>query len=118
MLACGMAAEVKTPPKKLVDLNPSWKLTTDGEVWGLSFDCPCGLPTRSAPEHDEGYCHCGGRITIPTRQNLAGGKVAAQAAAIGWDLAGKSFAELTLSPSIHCVGHWHGWIRNGEVLSC
>jgi hypothetical protein len=24
----------------------------------------------------------------------------------------------TLSPSVHCVGHWHGWIRSGRMVSC
>lgn len=28
------------------------------------------------------------------------------------------FATLTLTPSVHAVGHWHGWVQNGEVTSC
>lgn len=22
----------------------------------------------------------------------------------------------TLEPSLHAVGHWHGWVRNGELI--
>lgn len=22
----------------------------------------------------------------------------------------------TLTPSIHCIGHWHGWVRNGMLV--
>jgi hypothetical protein len=22
----------------------------------------------------------------------------------------------TLSPSIHCIGHWHGWVRAGTLV--
>lgn len=24
----------------------------------------------------------------------------------------------TLTPSLHLVGTWHGWMRNGELVSC
>jgi len=32
-----------------------------------------------------------------------------------WQASGASLGDLTLSPSIHVVGDWHGWIRNGKV---
>lgn len=22
----------------------------------------------------------------------------------------------TLTPSVHTIGHWHGWVRNGELV--
>jgi hypothetical protein len=31
----------------------------------------------------------------------------------GWD--GNEDAP-TLTPSIHCIGHWHGWVRNGALV--
>jgi hypothetical protein len=24
----------------------------------------------------------------------------------------------TLTPSLHLVGQWHGWMKNGELVSC
>jgi hypothetical protein len=24
----------------------------------------------------------------------------------------------TLSPSIHCIDHWHGFLRSGRLVSC
>lgn len=38
-----------------------------------------------------------------------------------WDVSGANLSDLTLSPSVHLPGvgcGWHGWIRNGEVISC
>lgn len=32
-----------------------------------------------------------------------------------WIPTGGSFSDLTLTPSIHLVGHWHGFINNGQV---
>ncbi len=34
-----------------------------------------------------------------------------------WQLSG-SKEQPTLTPSIHHVGCWHGWLRNGELVSC
>ena len=31
----------------------------------------------------------------------------------GWD--GNEDAP-TLTPSIHCLGHWHGWVRAGQMI--
>lgn len=31
----------------------------------------------------------------------------------GWD--GNEDAP-TLTPSLHCIGHWHGWVRNGMLV--
>lgn len=31
----------------------------------------------------------------------------------GWD---GNESKPTLSPSIHCIGHWHGWVRNGMLV--
>jgi len=24
----------------------------------------------------------------------------------------------TITPSIHVLEHWHGWMKNGELVSC
>src|ERR1700690_2167119 len=31
----------------------------------------------------------------------------------GWD--GNEDAP-TLTPSIHCIGHWHGWVQTGKLV--
>jgi hypothetical protein len=104
-------------------------MTTDGEVYGISYDCPCGKvaydPTVHGYRDDRtgeipvgDFCPmlCGN--SVPTKTNFAGGKSSAQAVERGWDLTGDSFENLTLLPSIHFVGHWHGFIRDGYLESC
>lgn len=34
-----------------------------------------------------------------------------------WTVSGSSLEDLTLSPSINVSGCWHGWVRNGRVVS-
>jgi hypothetical protein len=102
-------SEVRTTPKRLVDLNPKWIETHgSGEVYGISYDCPCALPD----------CENGGRQVVPTKTNFIGKPTCADSLARGWDLSGTSFENITLAPSIHQVGHWHGWLRNGVLESC
>lgn len=101
-------SEVRTPPKRLVDLNPKWIETTDGEVYGIRYDCPCGASD----------CPMGGWAVVPTKTNFTGKPTSADSMRRGWDTSGTSFEDITLSPSIHHVGHWHGWLRNGVLVSC
>lgn len=93
-------------PKKLEDLHPAWTSSYGPprrEGTGLKFDCPCGCP-------DPVYVSC---------TPLDGG-APAQGCGPVWDRTGADFATLTLSPSIRRVGgcNWHGWLRNGELISC
>lgn len=102
-------SEIRTPPRKLVDLNPKWITTHEkGEIYGISYDCPCDPP----------YNDCGGRQIVPVKTSWDSRPVCADSLARGWDLTGDSFETVTLSPSIHQVGHWHGYLRNGVVESC
>lgn len=99
-------ADVRTPPRKLVDLHPEW---LDGEAprAALEFDCPCGAP----PREGQAYPACGwGRVYIP----IAG----RSSHPVAWGVTGETFETLTLTPSIHAVGHWHGWLRDGVLVSC
>ena len=34
-----------------------------------------------------------------------------------WPVTGTGYADLTLKPSIHIPGYWHGFITNGEVTT-
>jgi hypothetical protein len=113
-------SEVRTPPRRLVELHPKWKMTTDGSVYGIEYDCPCGLCSYD-PDNGINYekcCPSGGRQIVPTKTNFAGLLTCADSARRGWDLTGDSFETITLSPSIHQVGHWHGFLRAGWVESC
>lgn len=104
--------EVRTPPRKLVDLNPKWCGVHGSDRRGVSlmFDCPCLDPN----------CQWGGKIVVDLANPLDGGEPmrwTGQPAKTYWVRTGDDFASLTLSPSVWCTGHWHGWIRNGEVIS-
>lgn len=102
-------SEVRTPPRKLVDLNPTfWRYHgIDREGMGVIFDCPCGSES----------CEWGGKISVPFANPLDGGQPQ-NTEKCHWQRTGDTFETMTLSPSIHCVGHWHGWLRNGVLESC
>lgn len=58
-------------------------------------------------------CPCGcGHVTF-----LHVGKGFKPADPPSWEWNGSTEAP-TLSPSVHRVGHWHGWLRNGVWESC
>lgn len=102
-------SEVRTDPKRLVDLNPKWvKVHGTGEIHGICYDCPCGASD----------CEMGGWCVVPTKANFLGEPQHADAVQRGWDISGDSFENITLSPSIHHVGHWHGFLQNGVLTSC
>lgn len=53
------------------------------------------------------------------RNPVDGGPPFPEAARL-WERTGEDFDDLTLSPSVDAsvLGHWHGFIRNGMVVSC
>ena len=88
---------------RLADLDPGWFSTESGRRGqGIHFLCP----------------HCKNTHIIVLFSNpIDGGP-----ASIGEDLCkprwlrtGDTFDTLTISPSINSPGHWHGWVKNGEV---
>lgn len=109
---------------RLTEQNPKF-LGAGGEgVWkadgspaprregvGLMFDCPCG---------------CGGCTFVDFANPLDGaGQHRLEARAV-WQRTGETFETLTLTPSIlihsssapdTCKG-WHGYLTNGELLTC
>lgn len=114
---------------KLLDLNPRW-MGAGGEGVsqldpatgeyvpapertgvGVLFDCPCG---NCAEDHQ---CY------VPFHNPLDGGP-SLSAGNPGWQRTGDAFETLTLTPSIQrrvVNGHgctWHGFITNGEIVSC
>jgi hypothetical protein len=103
-------AEVRTPPKKLADLNPKWftEHASGRTGYGVEFDCPCGQGAA---------CEWGGRIHVPFANPLDGGPPG-RWGSTKWQRTGETFENLSLTPSIHAVGHWHGWLTNGVLTSC
>lgn len=109
---------------KLTDLHPEFighggegVSDSDGnpvprrEGCGLICDCPCG---KCDPED-------GGQLFVPFANPLDGGP--SHDPRGGWQRTGETFETLTLTPSILRISSpsscgWHGWIRNGEVISC
>lgn len=90
--------EVKTAPIKSqrfddiddVDKHAgAFEFYKDGDRYpaGMIYSCPCG---------------CGARGSLPFRPH----------ASPSWDWDGNWDAP-TLSPSVHHVGHWHGYLRAG-----
>lgn len=69
----------------------------DGPISGMIYVCPCG---------------CGAQGALKFRDR---GREPGERPSWIWD--GNEDMP-TLEPSVHHVGHWHGWLRNGEwVLS-
>lgn len=111
-------SEVRTQPTRLVGLNPKWVIHGRDEVYGIRYDCPCRKPGDIGNESNVSVCPMGGWAVVPTKTNFAGKPSSADAQARGWDLTGDSFNNVSLSPSIHHVGHWHGFLTNGVLTSC
>jgi hypothetical protein len=121
-------AEIQTPPKRLVDLNPRWG-RTDGAITHLLFDCPCGL----TPVHPGPGCIPADTWGPLWPNGTCDGSNCAKVTNCGWSPiaipvsgehawscsdVGGSFDALTLTPSILATDHWHGFVTNGQVTSC
>jgi Family of unknown function (DUF6527) len=102
-------SEVKTAPRPLVELNPRWFgiYGAEGSKVGVTFDCPCGLDD----------CAWGGKIVISFKNPISGNPEPVSDEKL-WQRTGETFESLTLAPSINCVGHWHGFLTNGVLVSC
>lgn len=106
---------------KLTELEPRWIAYSKDQI-GISFLCPhckttrLGVRTDHAPAHD-----------IPADPALS---VDHHLVEHIWQMTGDNpsvnelehggFENVTLSPSVDAggVGHWHGFITHGVVISC
>lgn len=74
---------------------------------GVIMNCPCGT-------HGEDN-----QLYVPFEAPLDGGPCLERK---GWKRTGDTIDTLTLSPSVLRADPdgcgWHGWIRNGEAISC
>ena len=107
---------------RLVDLHPEWMgaggegiSNADGSPApgrrgvGVLLDCPCG-------NTDEGH-----RLYVPFANPLDGGAPMQTGKNNGWQRTGDTFDTLTLTPSILRIVPscgWHGFITNGEIITC
>lgn len=108
---------------RLAELEPSFfgaggsGITRDGQPVperhgvGLMCRCPCG---QCDPET--------GWLAVDFENPLDGGP-RIESAGPHWQRTGDTFDTLTLNPSILRSREkggcgWHGWIRDGEVVSC
>lgn len=96
---------------KLTDLNPRWFVLDDGGARvGLTFECPhCRTQRLGVVFHHDGHA------AIEDQYILA--RHGAADANHIWTMIGETFETLTLSPSVDASasGHWHGFIRAGEI---
>jgi Family of unknown function (DUF6527) len=102
---------------RLVDLDPQWA-ELGGVKIGFSFFCPHCLTTvlfvAIVPSTYTNQCRILSRMypdnegdIITARENFA------------WQFNGYSFFSMTINPSIDAsrAGHWHGWIKDGEITN-
>lgn len=95
---------------RLADLAPKWVVDKAGRKVGVNFLCPC---CRGGED--------GSYAGVMFANPIGGGE--ALDGCRGWQREGETFETLTVSPSILVhprEGHveWHGWLRNGEMVSC
>lgn len=92
---------------KLSELAPRfWGV--NGERLGMSFNCPHCLTTRLAIA-----LHVDGHLTLDKSHIMA---VAPETHHI-WECTSEDFSAMTVSPSVDASaqGHWHGFIRAGNI---
>lgn len=102
---------------KLIDLNPRWLsyggegVTCNGQPVpersriGIAFSCPCG---------------CDRDVAILFANPVDGGPSVQSDGQHAWQRVGDDFETLSLTPSILRMDgcKWHGFITNGEAITC
>ncbi len=103
------------PGLKLTDLSPKWwHFDEGGPRVGLTFICPCCVGTERETHLGIAFHHKG-HEAIDDQYIRAHGHCKEEHI---WELNGvEDFHNLTLTPSVDAskVGHWHGFITNGEI---
>lgn len=116
---------------KLTDLQPRWFDVpgVGGAVDGVTFLCPCA-PCRAAFAAGGSPVRIGVQFANPIgtdpkplmtfqekHRHVHDMRTFDVPPGFLWQREGETFETLTLSPSVDAsaAGHWHGWVRNGEV---
>jgi hypothetical protein len=107
---------------RLLDLDPKWMVMRDGgDVVGLTFRCPHCPPGERGETTFLGVKF----TTLIDRDGLDLDErgwpdyMLHHPETHFWTRAGDAFESLTITPSIDAsaVGHWHGFIRAGNVTN-
>lgn len=92
---------------KLTDLSPNWYSVhgKPGRV-GVRFNCPHCVEMGVSPPEE---------LYVPFANPLDQAEPS-QAPQL-WQRTGETFETLTLTPSVDAshFGHWHGFVRDGEI---
>lgn len=93
----------------LIDLDPRWyAFEPGGPRVGLTFLCPhCQQERVGVVFHHRGHEAIEDaylKAHQPTENHV-------------WTIDGEDFHNLTITPSIDAskIGHWHGFVTNGEI---
>jgi len=105
---------------RLTDLDPKWIVLRDGgDVVGITFRCPhCPAGERGKTTFlGVMFTHGIDRDGTDTDEQDWPDYMIQHPKEHFWLRTGEAFESLTLSPSIDAsgVGHWHGFIENGEA---
>jgi hypothetical protein len=96
---------------KLTDLNPRWYTAAGSpDIVGITFDCPCCPGHVSATRLGVLFVEEIDRDGLPNDAHWT-------RPGVKWHRTGDTFETLSLTPSIDAskLGHWHGFVTNGEA---
>lgn len=105
---------------KLLDLNPRFFAEAGRHGQGLSFDCPhCGLTRLGvafANPIDGGSPLDVKSVNVKLR-HVHEERLYDVPPGFLWKREGDTFETMSLSPSVDASasGHWHGFLKNGEI---
>lgn len=103
-------SEVRTEPVTAVHVDNWHDLVKTKAPGSVSFS---PLPDADGEQYMSWVCPCG----CGHQSNLTVGNGFKPADSPSWEWNG-SREKPTLTPSIHRVGHWHGWLTDGVWRSC
>lgn len=88
---------------RLVDYDPQWVSEGNRQGMGVRFRCP----------------HCETNLVIwfsnPLDKGQPPDRIRHRAPL--WKRTGDTFETLSLVPSINAIGHWHGMVSNGDLIT-
>ena len=105
---------------RLLDLSPRWMtLREGGDIVGISFRCPhCASGERGETTYlGVKFAQTIDRDGVDVDERAWPTYMLEHPSEHFWERSGDTFDTLTLSPSVDASahGHWHGFIRGGEV---
>lgn len=91
------------------------RVKTLAKAQGIWFDCPKCFVANGGPIGTHGIITWFPDRGVPDRLG-----VNSSGQPVRWTVSGTNFDDLTLTPSIQVLGgcNWHGFITNGEALTC